>query len=432
MTKTPDDWPSKQLPLECTHAAGQQGNHPQGDNQPATQQQQEGDATFCVGNAFFRSSSQTGRDLAVLAAIAYKSAHGNLRILDAMTGCGVRPLRYALEAHADFVWANEGNWDLHDLLAANLSTSLPHHQYRITHQDANATFFEAHQQKDFYDLIDIDSFGSPMPVLATSLWAVKLGGLVYLTSTDGRATSGSAPEKSLQTYGAYARSHPAVHEQGLRLLIGTAVQQAAARGLSAQPVFSWYHSEVNRVMIRITRPSKWNTEHYGFLSYCHGCGQFETVSWKKLNRQTPCRCQRDTPPVISGPMWLGPLHNRKDLANMTAIAATKATEVTEAAKAAEATETTEENLLNYQTNRWTNCQHLLAIMQAEADLPPYHYPLAEIGRRGKMDIPPRQRLIERLQTEGFTATRTHINSQAIKTNAPMDRCIQLARQLSQS
>ena len=81
-------------------------------------------------------------------------------------------------------------------------------------EDANAVFFDCHQRQDFYDLIDIDSFGSPMPYLSTSLWAVKLGGLIYLTSTDGRATSGHAPDKSLQTYGAYARAHPAVHEQG--------------------------------------------------------------------------------------------------------------------------------------------------------------------------------------------------------------------------
>ncbi|MEM6869355.1 MAG: tRNA (guanine-N1)-methyltransferase [Cyanobacteria bacterium P01_C01_bin.121] len=366
--------------------------------------QQEGSTKFCVGSAFFRSSSKIGRDLAVLAAIAHKASCGSLRVLDAMTGCGVRPLRYVLEANADFVWANEGNWELHDLLQANLSATLQPHQYCITHQDANATFFVAHQQKDFYDLIDIDSFGSPMPTLATCLWAVKLGGLVYLTSTDGRATSGSAPEKSLQTYGAYARSHPSVHEQGLRLLIGTVVQQAAARGLGAQPVFSWYHGDVNRVMVRITRQSKWNTAHYGFLRYCHSCGQFQTVSWKKLGRPVTCQCRAEGPPVISGPMWLGPLHSREDLATMASIAATCSTPHT-----------------------WETCQKTIAIMQAEIDLPPYYYPLAEIGRRGKIDIPPKQRLIERLQAEGFNAADTHIDTQAIKTNAPIDVCVQLAR-----
>ncbi len=371
---------------------------------PQEQWQQEGAAHFCVGDAFFRSSSQTGRDLAILAAIAYKTHHGHLRVLDAMTGCGVRSLRYVLEAGADYVWANEGNWELRSRLQANLSHSLPPDCYRITHQDANVAFFDCHQRQDFYDLIDIDSFGSPAPYLSTSLWAVKLGGLIYLTSTDGRATSGHAPDKSLQTYGAYARAHPAVHEQGLRLLIGAVAQQAAARGLTASPVFSYYQGEVSRVMVRITRQSAWQSAHYGFLAYCHACGQFQTLLWKKLGRVS-CPCRAAGLPVVSGPMWLGPLHSEPDLAAMHGAA--------------------------LKSDRWTNCRVLIDMMRAESAMPPYYYPLAEIGRRGKTDIPPRQVLIEQLCREGFTATRTHLSAEAIKTTAPVGICLQLARQVAQ-
>lgn len=392
--------------------------------------QREGAAYFRVGEAFFRTGSQTGRDLAVLAAISHKSRpeneDGSLRILDAMTGCGVRPLRYALEVGADYVWANEGNVDLRQLLSKNLSHSLPPDQYRITHQDANSVFFDCYQRRDFYDLIDIDSFGSPMPTLATALWAVKLGGLLYLTSTDGRATSGHAPDTSLQTYGAYARSHPASHEQGLRLLIGLAVQQAAARGLAAQPVFSFYQGEVNRVMVRITRQSAWNSDDYGFLAYCHSCGQFQRVPWKKLGRVVcPCgakggaeggvEAQAGDRPVLSGPMWLGPLHDTQELERMQ-----------QRAIALQA----HPHPHDQSPERWAKCQSLIKTMQAEASLPPYYYPLAEIGRRGKIDIPPRQALVSRLHQQGFAATLTHISPQAIKTDAPLAACIQLAKQLS--
>ncbi|MEL7329220.1 MAG: tRNA (guanine-N1)-methyltransferase [Cyanobacteria bacterium J06559_1] len=380
--------------------------------------QTEGAATFHTGQAFFRNTSQTGRDLAVLAASIYRQNHGHLRVLDAMTGCGVRPLRYVLEASADFVWANEGNWELHDCLQANLVHSLEPQQYRITHQDANAVFFDCYQRKDFYDLIDVDCFGSPMPALANSLWAIKLGGLLYLTSTDGRATSGRAPSASLQTYGAYARAHPAVHEQGLRLLLGAVMQQAAARGLGAQPVFCWYQGEVNRVMVRIVRQTSWDDSCYGFLSYCHGCGQFGTVGWKKLGRQVRCYCQAETPPVLSGPMWLGQLHDAKALIAMSELAATWQ----------------QKRQPSHQDSQpgWAFCHEQLAILQAEAALPPYHYPLAEIGRRGKMDIPPRDQLITMLRQQGFGATRTHLNPQAIKTDAPIRQCIQIARQVAQS
>lgn len=379
----------------------------------------EGLARFQVGGAFFRHSSQTGRDLGILAAIAHKTQLKNqpLRILDAMTGCGIRPLRYALEAEADYIWANEGNTDLCYTLKENLS-SLPPERYHITHQDANTAFFEIHQRQDFYDLIDIDSFGSPMPTLSAALWAIKLGGLLYLTSTDGRATSGHAPNKSLQTYGAYARSHPAVHEQGLRLLIGLAVQQAAARGFVAQPIFAFYRGEVNRVMVRVSRQiskrhqSRYKSGDYGFLAYCHSCGQFQTVQWKNLGRVF-CPCSTHDRTAISGPLWLGPLHNVNELEAMRKVAIERAS-------------------ADSQSNHWADCCSLIATMKAEASMPPYYYPLAEVGRRGKMDIPPRDALISELHLAGFLATRTHMSAQAIKTNAPLAVCIALSQQINGS
>ncbi|MEM6449862.1 MAG: tRNA (guanine-N1)-methyltransferase [Cyanobacteria bacterium P01_D01_bin.105] len=368
--------------------------------------QTEGKARFRIGNAFFRKSSRVGRDLAVLAAIAHKSEVQSLRILDAMTGCGVRPLRYALEAKADYIWANEGNPDLQPQLAENLKGLTPE-RYQITHRDANAVFFHCYQAQDFYDLIDVDSFGSPMPHLSSALWAIKLGGLLYLTSTDGLTTSGRVVEKSVRKYAAYARFHTAPHEQALRLLIGRVAEQAAARDLHAAPIFAYHHGAVNRVMVRISQPhagARWHLPSYGFIAYCHHCGHFQTVMWKQLGR-VMCPCGGQQAPVVSGPMWLGPLHNAAYLKKMQQVAATC-------------------------PSVSSDCDQLMTIMQAEAELPPYYYPLAEIGRRGHMDIPPRDMLISRLQAAGFMATRTHLSDQAIKTTAPMATCLEIARDLS--
>jgi tRNA (guanine26-N2/guanine27-N2)-dimethyltransferase len=212
------------------------------------------------------------------------------------------------------------------------------------------------------------------------------------------------------------------------------MQQAAARGLAAQPVFSFYQGEVNRVMVRITRQAPWRAEHYGFVAYCHSCGHFQCVPWKKLGL-VRCPCSLDAlnldvlnldalsnRPVVSGPMWLGPLHNVADLEAMRQIAMAEPSKgIAQPAHPHDPNPT-----------RWLQCQSLLEIMQAESALPPYFYSLAEIGRRGKMDIPSRQALIAQLHQQGFAATLTHINAQAIKTDAPLARCIELARQLGQT
>jgi hypothetical protein len=46
------------------------------------------------GTAFYRAESAQGRDLAVLAAAVYKRQHGRLRVLDVMSGSGMRGARY--------------------------------------------------------------------------------------------------------------------------------------------------------------------------------------------------------------------------------------------------------------------------------------------------------------------------------------------------
>ncbi len=361
---------------------------------------QEGKAQFQVGAAFFRPTSRMARDLGVLAAAIHKAETGHLRVLEGMAGCGVRSLRYALEAAADFVWANDADPDLKPVLDDNLTAQLARSKFKISDQDAQRLFLDCYQRQDYYDLVDVDCFGNSAPYLSSCLGATRIGGLIYLTSTDGRSISGRDPAASLRLWGGYARSHPAVQEQGLRLLISGLSQQAGRCGLGIQPIFSLFQGQTYRVMVRLVQQP---TEQVGFLSYCHGCGEFQTVAWQQLHR---IKCLSDTcerSPILSGPIWLGPLHEPTFLGRMVE-----------------------------QANSWgwAKCKSLLQIMNAEAEMPPYFYTLAEIGRRGKMDIPNRDRLVQALQLEGYRASTTHISLQAIKTYAALSVCIAVARGLT--
>jgi tRNA (guanine26-N2/guanine27-N2)-dimethyltransferase len=67
------------------------------------------------------------------------------------------------------------------------------------------------------------------------------------------------------------------------------------------------------------------------------------------------------------------------------------------------------------------------MMENESNFPPYFYTLGEIGKRGKMDIPPKMSLIQALQSQGYRATETHIHSQAIKSDADLTTCIAIAK-----
>jgi tRNA (guanine26-N2/guanine27-N2)-dimethyltransferase len=360
--------------------------------------QTEGKAQFKVGNTFYRSASQVVRDLGVLAATIYRQDTGSLRVLDAMAGCGVRSLRYWLESGADSIWANEGNPENSPILGENLAQAIAQGSCQLTHLDANRVFFDCYNQRNYYDVVDLDCFGSAVPYLSTSLWATKINGLLYITSTDGRTATGHLPEKSVRVYGACARAHPAAQEQALRLLIGSTLQQAATKGLGIQPVFALFAGQTYRVMLRLLPAESLTPENYGFLGHCHHCGDYQTVTWRQLGRVA---CPHDGEPLtLSGPMWLGALHDRPFLLRMQSLA---------------------------EKNQWLKRVQLLEIMAEEAELPPYFYPLGEIGRQGQMDTPKRSRLIEALQQRGYRATRTHINPEAIKTDANLLTCINVAR-----
>jgi tRNA (guanine26-N2/guanine27-N2)-dimethyltransferase len=363
----------------------------------------EGKAEFQVGNAFFNAKAQMVRDLGVLAAALYRQERGQLRVLDGMAACGVRSLRYVLESQADFVWANDSNPDIQATLRENLSRSLPDEQFRISDRDALRVLFDCYQQQDYYDLVDLDGFGSPAPFLSAALGACKVGGLLYLTSTDGRTVTGRAPQNCLADYGAIARIHPAAHEQGLRFLIGSVQQLAAARSFGIEPVFSFFTGQTYRVMVRLVSSIRLTDQNYGFLGYCHHCGSYQTVGWRDLGRS---RCSHDGNfLVVSGAMWLGRLHDPDWLHRMIELA---------------------------RSWDWSARVRLLQTMEAEAEMPPYFYPLGEIGRRGKLDLPKSDYLMQTLQAWGYRASTTHIDRQAIKTDADLPTCIRAARSFQHS
>ncbi|GLC35987.1 hypothetical protein PLESTF_001246700 [Pleodorina starrii] len=179
---------------------------------------------------------------------------------------------------------------------------------RISHADANRLLTNCYMRESYYDLVDVDSFGSETMHFPAAIDAVRYGGLLYLTSTDGFTSSGKRPARGLAAYGSYLRATPWANEQGLRMIIGAAVREAAARGVTLQPVFSLYsyHGPVFRVMLRAIRSAEWPAHHYGFMGHCFVHGDNYTVGWRGLGAAT-CRCEARGRRRPAGPPTHGPV-----------------------------------------------------------------------------------------------------------------------------
>ena len=423
---------------------------------------QERTVSFTVGTLFYKPKSRLIRDLGVLAlAVMHNERQvpesAPLKVLDAMSGTGVRSLRYCLEAGGPtHVVSNELQFGDHPL-ASNLAPLVESGSCAVSNDDAVNLYMRAKLSGERFDLVDCDAFGTGMPHTAEAWWSVATGGLLYLCATDSCTTDGHNPHKAMAGYAAVAaKRFPASNEQGLRLFVGAAWREAAARNLHAAPIFSYFHAPSSsfRVMMRLEKPKRPPAAAYDSLAHvvrCKRCGQLASVPSDQLDQaaeRLACGCggaacaggrspktvsgeqqqqqqqqqQHEEPKLehteasdaalgrdlqILGPLWVGPMHDAEYLARMAEEAGRR---------------------------EWEDAFALLETMKAEAEAEAggalLYYHLGEVQRllsaRG-LALPPLTDLIALLRAAGHTASHSHIERKAIKTSARLEELVAVVK-----
>ena len=354
-----------------------------------------------LGSGFFRPESRPSRDLGVLLA-RQLAQQGALRVLDAMAGCGIRALRYGLEAGAEWVWANDADPDRLPLIQGNLAPLAGRAQ--ITASTAQQLLAGCLQRQQRFELVDLDAFGCPSPLLPLAIEAVAFGGVLYLASTDGRSPTGHDRRAAIRSLGAAARAHPASWELALRLQLASQARTAWALGRGIEPLFAFSEGRTFRTAVRITRsPARGAEEQLGLLAHCHGCGDQQVQSLLRLRQWQPCACAPGTAPplAISGPLWLGPLQDPDLLAAMAA---------TPAPEGSVARATT----------------RLLAQLQADPAPVARCWPTAELARRLGGGPPRLETLVAAVRTAGWRAWPSGVMAGQIRSDAPWPVLLELA------
>lgn len=317
-----------------------------------------------------------------------------LEVLDLMAGCGIRALRYGQEAEAVTVWANDADPERLPLLEENLAPlrAAAGPELRLSASTAQKLLAECLLLERRFNLVDLDAFGSPNALLPLALEAVRLDGVLYLASTDGRSPTGHDRVAAVRSLGAAARAHPASWELALRLQLGVVARTAWAMGRGILPLFSFSEGRAFRLAVRVLRrPEPGEEQGLGLLAHCHGCGDQQVQSLLRLRRWPPCSCATSAL-AVSGPLWIGPLQHPPTLAAMR-------TQAGEASIAAEAA-------------------RLLAALAADEGSPARCWPTAEIGRRLRQGPPPLLPLLEALRREGWRANASGLMAARLRTDAP--------------
>jgi tRNA (guanine26-N2/guanine27-N2)-dimethyltransferase len=344
---------------------------------------------------------------------------GPVRVLDGMAGCGIRALRYGLEAGAAAVWANDADPERLPLLRANLaplrqsSCSL-----RLSSCTAQKLLAGCLLREQRFELLDLDAFGCPVALLPLALEAVAFDGVLYLASTDGRSPTGHDRVAAVRRLGAAARAHPASWELALRLQLAAVARVAWAMGRGVEPLFSFSEGRTFRTAIRLRRRAVAGEEcQLGLLAHCHGCGDQQVQSLLRLRGWAACLCPGEQAPplAVSGPLWIGPLQHPPTLAAMQS-------------QAMEC-QAMECQAMGSAPSLGAAAARLLVALQADAGEPARCWPLAEIGRRLGGGPPRLERLLKGLRQRGYRAMASGVMAGQIRSDAPWRVVLASARAL---
>ena len=432
---------------------------------------------------FYRPESAQGRDLATLCAmVAAETLGRGLDALDATCASGARATRYA-PALRSVVCNDADEEHVARALEENLrACGVPKTEMRF--EDAHRLLARYWLEDARFDLVDVDGFGS-VNFAEGALRVVRYGGYYYATSTDGRALCGQNPSGVGASFGnvVVAPSRPSVNETALRAFIGDVVRRAAVLKLDVTPVFSLFHPHgpVFRVMFRVDKAKKTSTPaksgggngtasydafaaadanrvaRMGFIGYCDSCGSTEVIRRPLVNvfghdkphrrrkgvdgddsleRRLKCSVcgARDESLAVSGPIWIGPLHDAETVESMWTQADALGW-LDDDDNDDDGVHTTDDVEKPSQRRRREKGQlslrDLLDAFRGEANPRlsgvAHYFRTDELGRKGRcVRVPPRDVLITALRAEGHAATRSHIDPRGIKTNAAVNVVVDVA------
>ncbi|MEW6043425.1 MAG: tRNA (guanine-N1)-methyltransferase [Thermoproteota archaeon] len=346
--------------------------------------------------AFFNPRARLSRDFSIIAYSAFlKDLERPKIFLDGLSGLGARGLRVANEISDIQVFVNDANPKALDLSRESAELN-GLKNYHISENEVCRFLSAFSSEGNRGTIVDIDPFGSPSKYIECCLRATSHGGLLSVSATDLQVLHGLFNDACKKKYHGTPIKTTYSNEIAIRLILGMIVTVAARLDLEATPIFVETNQHYYRVYLRILhKPDTRNL--IGFIQHCRDCGNrcavVESAAKCKL-----CGSEQQT----AGPLWVGTLYEKEFLTSMLA------------------------ELPKYTIDK--KCEKTLRKTILESDMPACYYTLDEIAEALKTSPLSLQRIIERLEQNGFAASPTSLNPTGFRTNCPIDKIKELFAQ----
>ena len=374
-----------------------------------------------------------------------------IRILDALAASGLRSLRYFNEiskpllhsvtindldpAAVDLAKENIEFNNLSDvLLSGDEEAKGDKKGIAVVNNDATHLMYTSRRppnlhhaspiqalQKEQYDVIDLDPYGSAAPFLDAAVQAVTNGGLLAITCTDMAALGGSHPDTC---YGRYA-SMPIprvayLQELALRILLSNIAQRAAVYGKSIRPVLSVGMHFYVRVFVEVWEDKAAVNNlslDIGTVYQSMHCDSFHTIPHGQHSKNNKNIIQATRAPKFpvceetgsqfktAGPCWLGPMHNNKIVDEA----------IGRLAKLKD--EKKQDELFGY-LKQDRELHGLLTSCSEELPDAPLYYLMPNMSHTLGCSTPAIDKIKAALINAGYRTSGYHKDANAVKTNAP--------------
>ncbi len=357
---------------------------------------------------FYNPRMRFGRDIAVVFAQAYSRLRGlrDYVIVEPLAGSGVRAVRYAVEAGARVV-ANDIDPDSAMLIKVNAERNRVADRVYVYNLDANELLSSLRRRGIKPAIIDIDPFGSPAPFLDTAIQALGPGGVIAATATDTAPLSGTHPRALRRRYQVRPGRTAWEKEQAVRVLAGYIIRRAASHEYGVRILLAYYADYYVRVYAELRRGASRADESLrslGYGLYCSDCGYTAIAG----SEPPGCPYCGSRAAVVVGPLYSGPLCEKRLVQEMARIAEEQAETLAEGGRAA----------------------RFLTSFLEECDIGRPYYRVDRVASILSVNMPSPSRIAEELRRLGYRAARTTFDPRGVKTEAPHWLFLETLRRLS--
>jgi tRNA (guanine26-N2/guanine27-N2)-dimethyltransferase len=348
--------------------------------------------------AFFNPAAKQSRDLSILAYRAFAPRLKEKTLADGFTGIGARALRVAVEVpEIEQVFANDANPAAIEAARKSAELNGVSGKCRFSINEVCKFLMQGDDSEERFGIVDLDPFGTPARHVDCVLRAALDGGLVSITATDTAVLCGVYPEVCLRRYYGRPLNNSYGNETALRLLTSLIALTASRLELAVKPVFSHATMHYLRVYAQLSVSSSEANDVYasiGHVMHCFNCGhRFSTAEY---DGDAKCElCQKKL--RIGGQLWTGSLLDKEFIARMAKEGADE------------------------------KSKKVLDAALDEIDGVPYYFKADEISSKLRTNPHSIAKIIEKLRAAGYRASRTPFNPGAFKTDARLDRIIDVLR-----